>query len=633
MIEEASPILPAEIAKRNHEPNILELTAFSPETSHERGHASVAKTGRIERSEASTINEQAARSASEQNTTTNDATAPGDLTTATLASTPPLNTLAATATSPTAEPLDTLPRERFQLLLEIAEELSRFKVGVEDKIKVAGNACDHVVLHQSHIQNLLSSSTLLLPSHLRQHQIQAGLAHSLNYSHLANGGATAGVLGVLGGSEVTGGSTNKRHRNAPGGRQGGTNLSSASVNASYGTGPQAGYNPPYSGEQYGATAGSTGATGPDTPSKKKRRTGGKDKQQAQAVEDGWDDADRGKSPAAHATGGGRKRATAGTAAGGEEKKTSKKRSQAATSNHTSSQHAQSGQQPYPFNTAGGDWAGQDSNVGYPGGNPSSEWPYEAAHKQDRASPHYAHGRNANGHHPLASSDTAAAPSASRGSGGRGGPALSKRGSSGTVSAGASGNHASGSGSRGGRVAGSSTGGGGSRKVAGGSKSSSRGQFGAPGEEYDDPASLGDQAYGHRGQSSGGTHRGGGSGAAAAAAASGGSGGSKSGHRPVDLTNAAISLLAPDENDGDGDGDADSTLYCYCQKTSFGEMIGCDNESCEIEWVSFRSTITFHTVSLFFLLRADANIFSSVPSLLSRPRSTTRRSLVMPGLCV
>lgn len=36
------------------------------------------------------------------------------------------------------------PWDRFQILLEIAEELSRFKVGVEDKVKVAGSACDHV---------------------------------------------------------------------------------------------------------------------------------------------------------------------------------------------------------------------------------------------------------------------------------------------------------------------------------------------------------------------------------------------------------------------------------------------------------------------------------------------------------
>lgn len=34
-----------------------------------------------------------------------------------------------------------------------------------------------------------------------------------------------------------------------------------------------------------------------------------------------------------------------------------------------------------------------------------------------------------------------------------------------------------------------------------------------------------------------------------------------------------------------EGEADDTLYCYCQKTSFGEMIGCDADDCQYEWVS------------------------------------------------
>lgn len=40
-----------------------------------------------------------------------------------------------------------------------------------------------------------------------------------------------------------------------------------------------------------------------------------------------------------------------------------------------------------------------------------------------------------------------------------------------------------------------------------------------------------------------------------------------------------------EEAGDGDGEADTRLYCYCQKTSFGEMIGCDDDACVYEWVS------------------------------------------------
>ena len=41
-----------------------------------------------------------------------------------------------------------------------------------------------------------------------------------------------------------------------------------------------------------------------------------------------------------------------------------------------------------------------------------------------------------------------------------------------------------------------------------------------------------------------------------------------------------------EGDGDGDGD-DGRTYCICDRVSFGEMIACDDENCEKEWVSAR----------------------------------------------
>ena len=41
-----------------------------------------------------------------------------------------------------------------------------------------------------------------------------------------------------------------------------------------------------------------------------------------------------------------------------------------------------------------------------------------------------------------------------------------------------------------------------------------------------------------------------------------------------------------DTDGLGaDGEVDSMLYCTCRQVSYGEMIGCDNDDCEIEWVS------------------------------------------------
>lgn len=37
---------------------------------------------------------------------------------------------------------------------------------------------------------------------------------------------------------------------------------------------------------------------------------------------------------------------------------------------------------------------------------------------------------------------------------------------------------------------------------------------------------------------------------------------------------------------DVDGDADDTrTYCFCNGVSYGDMIACDDEGCEREWVS------------------------------------------------
>jgi len=47
---------------------------------------------------------------------------------------------------------------------------------------------------------------------------------------------------------------------------------------------------------------------------------------------------------------------------------------------------------------------------------------------------------------------------------------------------------------------------------------------------------------------------------------------------------ATAHIAPD-GDGDADVDQDASPYCICHGPSYGEMIGCDNDHCEIEWVS------------------------------------------------
>ena len=39
-------------------------------------------------------------------------------------------------------------------------------------------------------------------------------------------------------------------------------------------------------------------------------------------------------------------------------------------------------------------------------------------------------------------------------------------------------------------------------------------------------------------------------------------------------------------DGEGDGD-DNKTYCFCERVSYGEMIACDDNQCEREWVCLR----------------------------------------------
>ncbi|KAJ3869244.1 hypothetical protein EV359DRAFT_76939 [Lentinula novae-zelandiae] len=51
------------------------------------------------------------------------------------------------------------------------------------------------------------------------------------------------------------------------------------------------------------------------------------------------------------------------------------------------------------------------------------------------------------------------------------------------------------------------------------------------------------------------------------------------------TSASISAVEHmvDLNDGDVDGDGEDKPYCICQRGSFGEMIACDEPTCEFEW--------------------------------------------------
>lgn len=33
-------------------------------------------------------------------------------------------------------------------------------------------------------------------------------------------------------------------------------------------------------------------------------------------------------------------------------------------------------------------------------------------------------------------------------------------------------------------------------------------------------------------------------------------------------------------------DPSEPVYCFCRRVYFGDMIGCDNDDCEIEWFHF-----------------------------------------------
>jgi hypothetical protein len=77
--------------------------------------------------------------------------------------------------------------------------------------------------------------------------------------------------------------------------------------------------------------------------------------------------------------------------------------------------------------------------------------------------------------------------------------------------------------------------------------------------------------------------------------------------------------------GDPDGDADDRTYCFCDGISYGEMIACDENSCEREWVC--------AVFPFLLVEVvDISSFSSiVSSCLYRPYCSSRWEVVLRNL--
>lgn len=59
-------------------------------------------------------------------------------------------------------------------------------------------------------------------------------------------------------------------------------------------------------------------------------------------------------------------------------------------------------------------------------------------------------------------------------------------------------------------------------------------------------------------------------------------------------------LDPLEDPGDIQGDPEEKTYCYCNRISFGQMVGCDDDNCEKEWVRLRLIAHLRSFSLLLL---------------------------------
>lgn len=76
--------------------------------------------------------------------------------------------------------------------------------------------------------------------------------------------------------------------------------------------------------------------------------------------------------------------------------------------------------------------------------------------------------------------------------------------------------------------------------------------------------------------------------------------------------------APVEADPDGD---DTTLYCFCHRASFGEMIACDGQGCEVEWVRRYVSIS----------QARFSCAHTVPSRMCWPQIPADGPMVLRGM--
>lgn len=91
----------------------------------------------------------------------------------------------------------------------------------------------------------------------------------------------------------------------------------------------------------------------------------------------------------------------------------------------------------------------------------------------------------------------------------------------------------------------------------------------------------------------------------------------------------------DTDNGAGDAEVDSKVYCTCRQFSYGEMIGCDDDECEIEWVSGAHTSAASvrgspTVAAASPQLTPPSTTSRVSTLTRRPRATGSAHSVSSG---
>ena len=81
---------------------------------------------------------------------------------------------------------------------------------------------------------------------------------------------------------------------------------------------------------------------------------------------------------------------------------------------------------------------------------------------------------------------------------------------------------------------------------------------------------------------------------------------------------------------DGDGDADDTRYCFCNGVSYGEMIACDDPSCEREWVRRCVALQLTGVLTTVLLSSTSHVRLSNRPLPANGSATTVNKSEIPS---